>query len=212
MSERAIPHLFWCFLNTSTFKSTFKDAIMPIRQRRTYELSNSDNHSGQYYWPEKNPMGTVAEGEGDAVAILNETNRRSIAFHQNFTPTIGNSWRCWVKRCCWWAHEKPGNCEVNLDDLWTGFWPQSTEGMAKLGHTIREQFKKKLAERLENHAYPQPGYMVMLIAIKSNFGIWLQTCISSHWWESRFTRYAVGRRESSEVYQIADMRWTEPAP
>lgn len=33
----------------------------------------------------------------------------------------------------------------------------------KLGHTIREQFKKKLAERLEN------PYMAMLTVTKSNF-------------------------------------------
>nr|WP_233341431.1 type II toxin-antitoxin system RelE/ParE family toxin [Escherichia coli]UGK56314.1 mRNA interferase toxin RelE [Escherichia coli] len=37
----------------------------------------------------------------------------------------------------------------------------------KLGHTIREQFKKETGRTAGKiHAYPQPGYMVMLIAIK----------------------------------------------
>ncbi len=39
----------------------------------------------------------------------------------------------------------------------------------KLGHTIREQFKRNWQNGWKIHAYPQPGYMVMLIAIKSNF-------------------------------------------
>lgn len=39
----------------------------------------------------------------------------------------------------------------------------------KLGHTIREQFKRNWQNGWKIHAYPQPGYMVMLIAIKLNF-------------------------------------------
>ncbi len=40
----------------------------------------------------------------------------------------------------------------------------------KLGHTIRETIQKEAGRNgWKIHAYPQPGYMVMLIAIKSNF-------------------------------------------
>ncbi len=39
----------------------------------------------------KNPMGTVAEGEGDAVVILNRNEPAFYCVPQNFTPIIGNS-------------------------------------------------------------------------------------------------------------------------
>lgn len=39
----------------------------------------------------------------------------------------------------------------------------------KLGHTVREQFKKKLSERLKIQGSLLPGYMVILTVIKSSF-------------------------------------------
>ncbi|HAU9350412.1 TPA: type II toxin-antitoxin system RelE/ParE family toxin [Escherichia coli] len=77
----------------------------------------------------------------------------------------------------------------------------------KLGHTIREQFKKKLSERLENPRVPaarlhghadrykiklrSSGYRVVYQVIDEKVVLLV---------------IAVGRRESSEVYQIADLR------
>lgn len=77
----------------------------------------------------------------------------------------------------------------------------------KLGYTIREQFKKKLSERLENPRVPaarlhghadrykiklrSSGYRLVYQVIDEKVVLLV---------------IAVGRRESSEVYQIADMR------
>ncbi|EKM3464141.1 TPA: type II toxin-antitoxin system RelE/ParE family toxin [Escherichia coli] len=77
----------------------------------------------------------------------------------------------------------------------------------KLGHTIREQFKKKLSERLENPRVPaarlhghadcykiklrSSGYRLVYQVIDEKVVLLV---------------IAVGRRESSEVYQIADLR------
>lgn len=93
-------------------------------KRRAYELSNSDNHSGQYYWPEKNPMGTVAEGEGDAVAIL---NRNEPAFYC-VPPKLYAYYRelaedAELNAVADERMKNPEIVKVNLDDLWTGFWP-----------------------------------------------------------------------------------------
>ena len=76
----------------------------------------------------------------------------------------------------------------------------------KLGHTIREQFKKKLAERLENPRVPAAGYMVMLIAIKSNFVHLATDLYIKSLMKSRFTRYCCWKKGKQQVYQIADMR------
>lgn len=93
-------------------------------KRRAYELSNSDNYSGQYYWPEKNPMGTVAEGEGDAVAIL---NRNEPAFYC-VPPKLYAYYRelaedAELNAVADERMKNPEIVKVNLDDLWTGFWP-----------------------------------------------------------------------------------------
>ncbi len=76
----------------------------------------------------------------------------------------------------------------------------------KLGHTIREQFKRNWQNGWKIHAYPQPGYMVMLIAIKSNFVHLATDLYIKSLMKVVLLVIAVGRRESSEVYQIADMR------
>ena len=73
----------------------------------------------------------------------------------------------------------------------------------KLGHTIREQFKKKLenprvpAARLHGHA---DRYKIKLRA--SGYRLVYQVIDE----KVVLLVIAVGRRESSEVYQIADMR------
>lgn len=67
------------FFNTSAFKSAFKDAIMIIKTTgglMSYQILTTTAASITDL--KKNPMGTVAEGEGDAVAIL---NRNEPAFY-----------------------------------------------------------------------------------------------------------------------------------
>jgi mRNA interferase RelE/StbE len=82
----------------------------------------------------------------------------------------------------------------------------------KLGHTIREQFKKKLAERLENPRVPAARlhghadrYKIKLRA--SGYRLVYQV-IDEKVIDEKVVLLviAVGRRESSEVYQIADLR------
>ncbi|EAN3270096.1 type II toxin-antitoxin system RelE/ParE family toxin [Salmonella enterica subsp. enterica serovar Oranienburg] len=77
----------------------------------------------------------------------------------------------------------------------------------KLGHTIRAQFKKKLSERLENPRVPAARlhgyadrYKIKLRA--SGYRLVYQVIDE----KVVLLVIAVGRRESSEVYQIADMR------
>ncbi|MGR2172783.1 type II toxin-antitoxin system RelE family toxin [Salmonella enterica] len=77
----------------------------------------------------------------------------------------------------------------------------------KLGHTIREQFKKKLAERLENPRVPAARfhghadrYKIKIRA--SGYRLVYQVIDE----KVVLLVIAVGRRESSEVYQIADLR------
>ncbi len=149
------------FFNRSTFKSAFKMLLCQWDKRRAYELSNSDNTAASITDLKKNPMGTVAEGEGTLLRSWTETNRRSIAFHQTLRLLSGTRWRCWVKRCCWWRMKNPEIVKVNLDDLWTGFCRRALKEWQKLGHTIREQFKRNWQNGWKIHAYPQPGYMVM---------------------------------------------------
>lgn len=115
-------------------------------------------------------MGTVAEGEGDAVAIL---NRNEPAFYC-VPPKLYAYYRelaedAELNAVADERMKNPEIVKVNWMTYELAFDRRALKEWQKLGHTIREQFKKKLAERLKIHAYPQPGYMVMLIAIKSNF-------------------------------------------
>ena len=73
----------------------------------------------------------------------------------------------------------------------------------KLGHTVREQFKKKLSERLKNPRVPAARlhghtdrYKIKLRA--SGYRLVYQVIV--------LLVIAVGKRESSEVYQMADIR------
>ena len=77
----------------------------------------------------------------------------------------------------------------------------------KPDHTIREQFKKKLSERLENPRVPAARlheyadcYKIKLRA--SGYRLLYQVIDE----KVVLLVIAVGKRESSEVYQIADMR------
>ena len=77
----------------------------------------------------------------------------------------------------------------------------------KLDASIREQFKKKLAERLENPRVPAARlhghadrYKIKLRA--SGYRLVYQVIDE----KVVLLVIAVGRRESSEVYQIADLR------
>ena len=77
----------------------------------------------------------------------------------------------------------------------------------KLGHTIREQFKRNWQNGWKIHAYPQPGYMVSADRYKiklraSGYRLVYQVIDE----KVVLLVIAVGRRESSEVHQIADMR------
>lgn len=72
----------------------------------------------------KNPMGTVAEGEGDAVAIL---NRNEPAFYC-VPPKLYAYYRelaedAELNAVADERMKNPEIVKVNLDDLWTGFWP-----------------------------------------------------------------------------------------
>ncbi len=76
----------------------------------------------------------------------------------------------------------------------------------KLGHTIREQFKKKLSERLENPRVPAArlhGHADRKIKLRASGYRLVYQVIDE---KVVLLVIAVGRRESSEVYQIADLR------
>ena len=103
--------------------------------------------------------------------------------------------------------KNPEIVKVNWMTYELAFDRRALKEWQKLSHTIREQFKRNWQNGWKIHAYPQPGYMVMLIAIKSNFVHLATDLYTKSLMKSRFTRFiAVGRRESSEVYQIADLR------
>lgn len=77
----------------------------------------------------------------------------------------------------------------------------------KLSHIIREQFKKKLSERLKNQLAPAAKlhghadrYKIKLHA--SGYRLVYQVIDE----KVVLLVVAVGKRESSEVYEIADMR------
>ncbi|HHT8681640.1 TPA: type II toxin-antitoxin system RelE family toxin [Escherichia coli] len=77
----------------------------------------------------------------------------------------------------------------------------------KLGHTIREQFKKKLSERLENPRVPASKlhghadrYKIKLLT--SGYRLVYQVIDE----KVVLLVISVGKREGNEVYQIADMR------
>ena len=107
--------------------------------------------------------------------------------------------------------KNPDIVEVNTDDLWTGIWPQSTEGMAKLGHTVREQFKRKLSERLINprvpaaklHGHNTGRYKIKLRA--SGYRLVYQVIDE----KVVLLVISVGKR-GSDVYHMADTRYFKP--
>ena len=77
----------------------------------------------------------------------------------------------------------------------------------KLGHTVREQFKKKLSERLKNPRVPAARlhghtdrYKIKLRA--SGYRLVYQVIDE----KIVLLVIAVGKRESSGVYQMADIR------
>ncbi|EFH9984966.1 type II toxin-antitoxin system RelE/ParE family toxin [Escherichia coli] len=77
----------------------------------------------------------------------------------------------------------------------------------KLGHTIREQFKKKLSERLENLRVPASK----LHGHADRYKIKLRTSGYRLVYQVIDEKVvllviSVGKREGNEVYQIADMR------
>ncbi|MFQ6247221.1 type II toxin-antitoxin system RelE family toxin [Yersinia enterocolitica] len=77
----------------------------------------------------------------------------------------------------------------------------------KLAHTVREQFKKKLSERLKNPRVPAArlhghAYRYKIKLRSSGYRLVYQIIDE----KVVLLVIAVGRRESSEVYQIADIR------
>ena len=77
----------------------------------------------------------------------------------------------------------------------------------KLGHTVREQFKKKLSERLKNPRVPA----ARLHGHTDRYKIKLRTSGYRLVYQVIDEKIvllviAVGKRESSEVYQMADIR------
>ncbi|EIX2470832.1 type II toxin-antitoxin system RelE/ParE family toxin [Escherichia coli] len=77
----------------------------------------------------------------------------------------------------------------------------------KLGHTIREQFKKKLSERLENPRVPASklhGHADRYKIKLRTFGYRLVYQVIDE--KIVLLVISVGKREGNEVYQIADMR------
>ena len=144
----------------------------------------------------KNPMGTVAEGEGGAVAIL---NRNEPAFYC-VPPELYAYYRelaedAELNAIADERMKNPDIVRVNLKE-----WH-------KLGHTVREQFKKKLSERLKNPRVPAARlhghtdrYKIKLRA--SGYRLVYQVIDE----KIVLLVIAVGKRESSEVYQMADIR------
>jgi len=74
----------------------------------------------------------------------------------------------------------------------------------KLGHTVKEQFKKKLAERLENPHVPGSAlsgasniYKIKLRQAGYRLVYWVEDHIVT------VTVIAVGKRDRNEIYDIA---------
>lgn len=153
-------------------------------------------------------MGTVAEGEGDAVAIL---NRNEPAFYC-VPPKLYAYYRelaedAELNAVADERMKNPEIVKVNWMTYELAFDRRALKEWQKLGHTIREQFKKKLAERLENPRVPAARlhghadrYKIKLRA--SGYRLVYQVIDE----KVVLLVIAVGRRESSEVYQIADLR------
>lgn len=177
-------------------------------KRRVYELSNSDNHSGQYYWPEKkNPMGTVAEGEGDAVAILNRNEPafycvppklyayyRELAEDAELNAVADERMKT---RKLWRLTRWPMNWLLTVEHWRNGrnSATPSVNNSKETGRTVENP--RVPAARLHGHA---DRYKIKLRA--SGYRLVYQVIDE----KVVLLVIAVGRRESSEVYQIADLR------
>ncbi len=89
------------------------------------------------------------------------------------------------------------------------FLPSARKEWDKLGHTLREQFKKKkLAERLELPRIPSDSLHGMPDCYKNQIEvIGIQACVSSFFDERVVVSVvAVGKRERSDVYDRAKKR------
>ena len=81
----------------------------------------------------------------------------------------------------------------------------------KLGHTVKEQFKKKLKERLENPHVPSAALTGMKDAYKiklRQLGYRLVYTVEDK--KITVTVIAVGKRDRNEIYDIALSRLHEP--
>jgi len=81
----------------------------------------------------------------------------------------------------------------------------------KLGHTVREQFKKKLKERLENPHVPSAALSGMKNAYKiklRQLGYRLVYTVEDT--TITVTVIAVGKRDRNEIYDIALSRLHHP--
>jgi len=93
------------------------------------------------------------------------------------------------------------------------FLPSAQKEWRKLGDTIRVQFKKKLAERLENPVVPADR----LSGFENHYMIKLRSSgyrLVYEVGELEVTVHviAVGKRERSEVYRKAEERSKKPKP
>ena len=86
-----------------------------------------------------------------------------------------------------------------------GFHPAALKEWQKLDSSIREQFKDKLAERLQNPYVPSAQIGKNRYKIKLR-GVGYRLVYEVRENELIIVVIAVGKRERSEVYRLADSR------
>lgn len=155
----------------------------------------------------KNPTAVLNEADGEPVAVLNHNRVVGIWSRQSCSSRSWSAWKIsnWQKSPVP-APMKPASRYRSMT-YELEFLPSALKEWRKLGHTVREQLKRKLAERLVEPRVQADA----LHGMADHYKIKLRSagyCLVYRVEDQRITVtvVAIGKREGGVVYELARKR------